>query len=198
MPAGLAAKPVREFHTGPYLQFIAGARDASYDTDRVANIAYGRDIEPSYGFAFGWNLNDPIAIELRGLYSSSGVDNGQEHLMTLHVDSRWHLLLDTLTDFRSLRILPFVGAGPVAQMNVLPGTAGATETRVLQWGVGLSGSAGISALFHHDIVYCTVVGHVDYLRRLTAHQTVGGAQTTVYRGEWNPDWSATASLGVHF
>jgi hypothetical protein len=192
------ARPFAGFHQGPYLQLVTGVRDASFDTNVADHTKSARDIEPVFGFNFGWNITDPWAVELRALYSSAGVTSIQQHLINAHVNARWSLITDALTDFVSLRILPFLSAGGVIQANILPGATGATDTRVLQWGGGISGGGGISFLFFHDQVYLNMRGSADLINRGVVEQSVGGTSTRVYDGGWGVDWAATAGLGVHF
>lgn len=192
------ARPAKGFHEGPYLQLNLGARSAKFDTDQVTSIKQGQEIEPAYGFTFGWNITDPFAFELRGLYSTSGAGISQQHLINMNIDVKWNFIIDPLVDFKSLRLIPFVNAGNVLEINILPGTTGSNSARVVQLGTGLDMGGGISALFFHDSVYLTLRGGPAYVYREKMKQTVNSVSRTVYSGGWSWDWTALAGLGAHF
>lgn len=192
------ATPLQGFHEGPYLQVTAGARDAAFDTNVADNTTNGRDIEAAYGFLFGWNLIDPVSIEMQGAYSSAGKGALQQHLIDVRFSGRYSLITNTFTDFHSLRLLPFVDAGLKMQLNILPNATAAADDRVLQWGVGPSVGGGLSALFFRDSVYVSLRGGVDVVHRAQINQDIGGVATVVYPGGWGVDWSATSAVGVHF
>lgn len=196
LPAARAT-PLEGFLEGPYLQFMVGARNAAFDRNLATGSNIGRAIEPLYGFTFGWNLTDPLAFELMGHYSSSGTSSTQQHLMSVRAGMRWNWIAHALTDFRSFRILPFVAASPIAQLNISPG-ATATSGRATQWGGGIGGGGGLSLLFFHDHVFLTVREHTDLVYRRGVNENVGGVDTPVYGSGWGVDWSSMAELGVHF
>lgn len=191
------ATPLEGFLEGPYLQFMVGARNAAFDRNLATGSNIGREIEPLYGFTFGWNLTDPWAFELLGYYSSSGTSSTQQHLMSLRAGMRWNWITRALTNFRSFRILPFVAASPIAQLNISPG-ATATSGRATQWGGGIGGGGGVSLLFFHDHVFLTLREHTDLVYRRGVSENVGGVETAVYGSGWGVDWSSMAELGVHF
>ena len=126
------ARPLAGFHEGPYLQFVTGVRDASFDTEQATNTVHGHDQEALFGFIFGWNLTDPWAVELSGHYSSPGLITNQEHLINVRLGAKWSWINDTLTNFQSVRILPYCSAAGLAQVNVLPTAPTASTPRVLQ------------------------------------------------------------------
>ncbi len=191
-------RPLNGFHEGPYFQLVSGARDASFDTNIADGTKNARDIEPAFGFIFGWNLTDPLSVEMQGTYSTAGIGNVQQHLIDARMSGRYVFITNALTHFASLRILPFVDTGFKLQINILPNASGATSARVIQSGVGPSVGGGVSALFYHDTIYLTARGGADILRRKQITQTIAATPTTVYPGEWGVDWSATMGLGVHF
>ena len=197
-PHGALAKPLRGFHEGPYLQIVSGARDASFDTNVADNTKSGHDIEATFGFLFGWNVNDPFSCEMQGTYSSAGAGNIQQHLIDARFSSRYSFITNALTNFRSLRILPYVDGGVKLQINVLPNAAAATSKRVIQWGTGPSFGGGMSFLFFHDAIYVSTRGGADIIRRKQIQQTIAGVPTVVYQGGWGVDWSTTVAVGVHF
>lgn len=199
LPASLApARPIEGFHEGPYLQFVTGMRDASFDTEQASNTAHAHDQEALFGFIFGWNLTDPWAVELSGHYSSPGLVTNQEHLINVRLGTKWSWVTDALTKFRSVRILPYLSAAGLVQINVLPTDASASTPRILQWGIGPSLGAGISALFFHDAVYCSIGGLGDLAWRPQRNQEIGGVTTMAYRAALDLEWSAIAAFGVHF
>lgn len=198
VPAHGLARPLRGFHEGPYLQVTAGARDASFDTNVADNARNGQDIEPTYGFLFGWNISDPFSIEMQSTYGTSGSGNLQQHLIDARFCGRYSLIRSPLTDFKSLRLLPFLDGGLKLQLNVLPNASGGPSDRVLQWGTGIATGGGLSAVFFHDAVYLSLRGGADILRRSEIEQTIGGRSVVVYEGGWGVDWTAGSAVGVHF
>lgn len=192
------ARPPRGFHTGPYLQFVSGARDTAYDTNLVSGVKQGHDIDALFGAIFGWNVNDTWSAELHGHYSSPGTESVQEHLINVRLQARYSLITEALTHFQSLRILPYVSAGPLVQLNAMASAPGTTENRAKQWGYGLSFGTGVSFQFWHDYAYISVGGFLDLIHRQDLSQDVSGVDTLVYRGGNDLDWSSIGAIGVHF
>ncbi|MBI2343405.1 MAG: hypothetical protein HYV02_03575 [Deltaproteobacteria bacterium] len=192
------ARPPEGFHEGPYLQLVTGARNADFDTNTADGIDNARDIEPLFGFNFGWNLTDPLAFELSGHYSTSGTANIQQHLVMARVGTRWNFVTNALTHFSSVRILPYVTMGGVLHFNILPAASGSSKTRVEQWGGGMDAGGGVSLLFYHDTLYISAEGTAGPIRRSTIRENIGGSLTTVYRGGWAVDWGTRLAAGVHF
>lgn len=191
------ARPPKRFHEGPYLQILVGAMDTSYDTASRTGQKVGRDTQATYGLIFGWNVTDPAAIEMVGRYTNAPTFGDREHIVRLNVNFRWNFIFDKLTGYRSLRLLPFLLAGPMAQVTVLPGDPGGGQNTVTQWGGGISAGGGLSVLFK-EYIYMSAMAQSDIVRRLGITQNLGGVNTTTYAGGWHVGWSAMTGLGVHF
>lgn len=191
------ARPPKRFHEGPYLQFLVGAMQNAHDSNVRTGQSVGKSVEPSFGFLFGWNITDPSAVEITGRYGTSKTFGATQHTVRLNINYRWNWIADRLTDFRSLRVLPFVQGGPVFHISVLPGDPAGAEHSVAQWGGGISAGGGFSLLLR-QYIYCTVAGAADIVRRTTVSQLITGTSLTTYAGGWSVEWGTHAGIGVHF
>src|SRR3989338_5625243 len=88
------ARPLKGFHKGPYLALEAGLLQANNDHDEQAGNDVGRDFEGAFGFLFGWNISDPFAIELGGLYSTDFNVGRREHIVLTTVNGRYSFIFD--------------------------------------------------------------------------------------------------------
>lgn len=192
-----AAQPPKRFHEGPYLQFTAGAMESKNDTIMRTGQTVGHDAEPAFGFIFGWNVSDPAAVEITGRYATAATFGARQHLMRANINFRWNWITDALTQYRSLRLLPFLHAGPLLDITVLPGDPAAPDPTVLQWGGGGSIGGGVSALFK-EYIYLTASGQADLIGRTSVTQSIGGAPTLIYSSGWSTGWSAMLGIGVHY
>ncbi|MBI2346353.1 MAG: hypothetical protein HYV03_05630 [Deltaproteobacteria bacterium] len=198
MPFSTAeARPPKGFHEGPYLQLLFGAMQANADGLAQSNTSVGHSVEPVFGCFFGWNINDQVAFELVGRYATTTTFGARQHIIRLNANARASLITNPLTDFQSLRIIPFLHAGPVFEAMVLPGDPAAMDLTVRQWSGGIGGGSGVS-FFFKEYIYFSVVGQIDMLRRTTVQQTIGGTATVTYGGKWSTGAGGLAGLGVHF
>lgn len=193
-----SARPQKGFHTGPYLALEIGIMQEDFDRDQVTGIDVGRDFEPSFGFLFGWNIWDFFSGELQGRYSTNINSGRREHIASANTYARYTFIVDALTDFPTLRILPFVKGGAAVRVSALPGTptaGGGTKARV---GAGPSVGAGVSFSWKRYF-YFGIDCQEDLLFFDGIDQTVNGVPgTTVYKGGFHPSFSAMGMVGVHY
>lgn len=186
------------FFRGPALQLSIGARSANFDFNIADNTPIARSVEPTYGFNLGWFTRDSWGYEFSGLYSTSGSNSRQEHLLHFQVHGRYNLIIPALASSAKLRIIPFVSAGPVFEINIMPNAQAAATTRVTQIAGGASIGAGISLLSFHDHFYFTLRGDTQGIYRQGITQRISTVNTQVYEGGWDTGWNSSALIGVHF
>lgn len=192
------ARPKKGFHSGPYLAFETGALQADFDKDEVTGQQCGSDFEPVFGFLFGWNVYDWLSTEIQGRYATNISGGRKENIGAGAVYVKYTFIADALTDFESLRILPFVKFGVSALIGALPGTPGASDGIAVHYGIGPSPGAGI-AFQWKKYFYFGIDLQEDLLTWNEAEQTVGGVPgVVVYKGGFKPSFSAMAILGVHY
>jgi hypothetical protein len=198
LAADCGARPKKGFHTGPYILLEGGIIGADNDTDVAANEKVGNDIEPSVGFLFGWNLWDELSTELQGRYATNFNHDRRTHIASGNVYAKWTFITDALTDFESLRILPFAKCGLSFRASILPGSRNSTKNTTTQFGVGPSPGAGIAFLWK-KYFYFGVDVQGDLLFFNEIDQTVSGVPgTRVYDGGFHPSVSAMGMVGVHY
>ncbi len=194
----IEARPKKGFHTGPYLTFEIGAIGADFDRDHVTNERVGNDLEPAFGFLFGWNVTDSIAAEIQGLYATSHKSGKREHLASAGTYCKWTFITDALTDFKSLRILPFAKGGMMVRAASLPGGPSSPVGVISTLGWGPSAGVGVAFMWH-KYFYFGVDVQGDFLFFDDQRQTVAGTPNTlVYKGGFYPSASALAIIGVHY
>ncbi|MBT3182848.1 MAG: hypothetical protein HN337_10145 [Deltaproteobacteria bacterium] len=192
------AKPQKGFHTGPYLTVEFGLLQSDFDTDVAANQQIGRDFEPTAGILFGWNIYDTLSVELQGRYATNLKSGRREHIATGNVYGKYTFILDKLTDFKNLRILPFVKLGAATRFSVLPGNVNSDRDTVTQYGFGPSPGAGI-AFLAYKYFYFGIDLQGDLLIFDDIKQTVNNVPgTLVYRGGFHPSFSGMLMVGVHY
>ena len=197
IPLTAAARPPKRFHEGPYLQIFTGALRAADDTLSRTDTPVGHTVEPAFGFIFGWNLSDPIAVEITGRYGTATTFAAREHLIRANVHFRWNWITDFLTVSRAVQFLPFLHAGPLIHIDVLPGDPAASDGIVTQWGGGASVGGGLSALIK-EYLYVSLLGQTDIARRKCVAQLISGISTETYAPGWTVGWNVGAAFGVHF
>jgi len=192
------AKPKKGFLTGPYLTLEIGLAQIDYDTDQVTGQMIGNDIEPTFGFLFGWNIYDPFSVELQGRYATNPFADRRMHIANANVYGKWHFILDALTDFKTFRIIPFLKGGAGMRIGVLPGSANATNNTVIQLGYGPSFGGGISFLWHKYFYFGIDVQEDLFIYDEVRQNVSGVPNTLVYRGGFHPSLGAMVILGVHY
>ena len=195
--ASAEARPQKGFHSGPYLVLELGAMQEDFDRDQVTGQDIGSDFQPSFGFVFGWNIWDFFSGELQGRYSTNLSKSRREHIASANAYGKWTFIADALTDFPSLRILPFVKGGLATRVSALPGTPGSSNSVVTRFGVGPTAGAGIAFLWK-KYFYFGIDVQEDFLFFNDIDQTVGGVMRRVYDGGFHPSFSASAMIGVHY
>lgn len=194
----VSARPRRGFHTGPYLLFEIGALQADFDTDAVTGEQVGHDFDATFGFLFGWNLWDEFSTELQGRYGTNLRAGRREHIASGNIYAKYTFIINALTDFPTLRILPFLKAGMASQISVLPANRDSTNETATQIGLGPSPGAGIAFLWK-KYFYFGIDIQEDFLFYDDIRETVNGVpDTLVYRGGFHPSFSAMAMIGVHY
>jgi len=196
------AKPRRGFHTGPYLAIEVGAGQNDFDTNQRTGEKVGADFEPIIGFLFGWNIYDWFSTELSGRYATSKVADKREQIGSASINAKFFLITDALTDFPTLRILPFAKVGAAFKVVALPGDTGAMKDDVLtSFAYGPSVGGGVMFLWK-KYVYLGINVQGDFLIFEDKYQDInnGGSATStlIYKGGFIPQFITTAILGVHF
>jgi hypothetical protein len=192
-----SARPQKGFHTGPYLQVVTGAVDASFDRNLVSNTRTGRDQEVALGFLFGWHTSDHFGPFLEVRYSTDLNSERRLHVVNGNIGVTYTLILDALTRFKSLRILPFVGGDLLFRIDALPSDPSVGSGLVNRYAIGPGVMGGINVLFKR-YVYIGALFQEDYAHFYSRSQTIGGASTVVYGSGWHPQWSASLNTGFHF
>ena len=107
-----------------------------------------------------------------------------------------------LTDFKTLRILPFGKIGAAIHASVLPGDTASTDNSVTSFAFGPSVGGGIMFLFK-KYIYMGLNAQGDFLffDDIRQNITVNGVTTSnelIYKGGLHPQVIVSALLGVHF
>lgn len=191
------ARPQKGFHTGPYLQVVTGVVDSSFDRNMINNIRTGRDKELAFGFLFGWHTSDHFGPFLQVRYSTDLNNESRLHIINGNVGVTYTLIMDALTDFKTLRILPFVGGELLFRIDALPTDPSTGTNLVNRYAVGPGMLGGINFLFKRYI-YIGALFQEDFAHFYSKSQTIGGISTTVYGSGWHPQWSASLNTGFHF
>lgn len=192
------ARPQRGFHTGPYLALEIGVMQEDFDRDQVTGTDVGRAFEPAFGFLFGWNIWDSFSGELQGRYATNLNAGRREHIASANAYGRYTFIADALTDFPTLRILPFVKGGAAVRVAAIPGTPAAGSGTKARAGAGPSVGGGISFSWK-KYFYFGIDLQEDLLFYDGIDQTVNGVPgTTVYKGGFAPSFSAMGMVGVHY
>ncbi len=196
--ATATARPGQGFNKGPYLALEGGIAQVKYDHDQTNPAFNSGDFDPAFGFLFGWNAWDWLSAELQGRYSTSTKAGQREHIASANLYGKAFLITNALTDFPTLRILPFLKAGMSIHVGVLPGSSGSTDTKVTTVGVGPSVGGGI-AFTWKKYVYFGMDVQEDFLFFGDTRQEVNGVPgTTVYKGGFYPSLGAMGFIGVHY
>ncbi|MFH0799637.1 MAG: hypothetical protein V2A66_05595 [Pseudomonadota bacterium] len=192
------ARPRKGFHSGPYLALEVGVVQEDFDNNRVTGRDVGNNLEPTFGFLFGWNIWDSFSAELQGRYATSTNGGSREHIANANAYARWSFITDALTNFESLRILPFLKAGLAVRVEALPGAPTAPHGTVTRVGIGPSVGGGLSFLVK-KYLYFGVDLQEDLFTLDDLNQTVNGVPNVlVYKGGFHPSFSGAVMLGVHY
>lgn len=191
------ARPPKGFHSGPYLQVLAGATNASFDRNLVTNTATGRNQEFAVGFLFGWHTSDSLGPFMEVRYSTDKNGGNRTHMVNGNLGLTYTLVLDALTNFKSLRILPYVGGDAALHVDALPSAPGASNSIVDRYGVGPGVVAGVNFLFKRYI-YIGAMFQEDIPYFFQRNEVVSGVSTPVYAGGWHAQWGTSLNAGFHF
>ncbi len=193
----LHARPIKGFHTGPYLQVVSGAVDASFDRNLVSNTRTGRDAEFDIGFMFGWHTTDNLGPFLEVRYSTDANGGNRLHMVNGNIGATYTLILDALTHFKTLRILPYAGGDVMLHIDSLPSDPSAGTNTVSRYAIGPGVVGGVNFLFKR-YVYIGAMFQEDFPHFFERSQNIGGVSTPVYSGGWHPQWGASLNTGFHF
>ncbi len=196
------ARPHKGFHTGPYLCIEGGVTQNSFDTNQRTGEKIGFAMEPTVGFLFGWNVYDWLSAEMVGRYSTGAKNDRREHLVDANMSVTAFLVTDALTNFPTLRILPFGKVGMAVRIDALPGDTQSSDGVVTRVGFGPTVGAGVMFLFQ-KYVYMGFEAQGDFINIDDIRQdlTSGGVTTPsalIYKGGWLPQFTALGIVGVHF
>lgn len=196
------AKPPKGFHTGPYLALEGGISYADFDVNQRTNEKVGTIVDPNVGFIFGWNVYDWLAAEMSGRYSTSEKRGRREHIANANLTTKAFLITNALTNFKTLRILPYAKAGLAMIFADLPEDeiVSATDTR-FTYGFGPTVGVGVMFLFK-KYVYLGINAQTDllFLQDIRSSITSGGTTTStlIYKGGFQPQFYSSFIAGVHF
>ncbi len=192
------ARPEKGFNVGPYLAIEAGAAQTEFDTDQVTGEKVAAEFEPSFGFIFGWNIYDWFSTELQGLYSTNENSGRRVHYASAVVTTKYFLILNALTDFPTLRILPFAKAGAGLRASVLPDTPSTGSGKKTSIGYGPSLGGGIAFIWKKYFFFGIDLQE-DFFYYDEIRQTVNGTpDTLVYKGGFQPSFTGMGFVGVHY
>jgi hypothetical protein len=196
------AKPRKGFHTGPYILLEAGATQNDFDVNARTGEKIGTEFEPAVGFLFGWNMFDWFSAELGGRYSTSEKNDRREHIAGANLNAKFFLVTDALTDFPSLRILPFAKAGAAIRVATLPGDPDAINDEVVtSFAYGPSVGAGMMFLWKKYVYFgFNVQGDLLFFQDISQDISSGGStqNALIYEGGFIPQFAGTVLVGVHF
>jgi hypothetical protein len=192
------ARPPKGFHEGPYLLFSGGMLTYTADDNVRTKTSTGNDIEPTFGFNFGWNLKDYVGAELQARYSTNRNAGVREHIATANISAVFTLVTPQLTNFKKpVYVLPFVQAGPAVQFAAVPADPAAGGGTLLHWGIGPSIGGGVRVLFARYF-YVGVLAQVDFLYLNEKKQDIGGVQTVILNEGWDGQIGISGLAGCHF
>lgn len=191
------ARPQKGFHSGPYLQVVTGAVDASFDKNLVSNMQTGRNEELTFGFLFGWHTSDHFGPFLEVRYSTDLNNERRLHIVNANIGATYTIILDALTNFKSLRILPFIGGDFLFRIDALPTDPAVGSDLINRYAIGPGVVGGINFLFKR-YVYLGAMFQEDFAHFYSKSQNIGGIPTTVYGSGWHSQWSASLNTGFHF
>ena len=196
------ARPLKGFNEGPYLCVEGGLIQADFDRDEQTGIKIGNDFEPTVGIIFGWNLWDWFSAELEGRYGTNINGDKREHLVGANVTGKYFFILDALTSFESLRIMPTVKGGFAFRVASLPGDPNSNDQAVTTFGWGPAVGGGISFLWKKYLSFgINVQEDLLFFKDIRQDITINGAaspNTLIYKGGFIPQFSAMGFVGVHY
>lgn len=192
------ARPKKGFNTGPYLALQAGIMQANFDYDEATGKENGRELEPNIGFLFGWNIWDFFSTELSGRYATSANSGRREQIVGASLSAKGFLICDSMTDFPTFRVLPFIRGGVSLRLSSLPSAVGASSDTVTSFGMGPSFGGGFAFQWHKYFYFGAEV-YEDLLYFSSINQTVSGVpNVSVYKGGFIPSFNTAIILGVHY
>jgi len=202
MSSAAFARPPKGFHTGPYLALEGGISYSNFDKNQRTGQKAGAAIDPTIGFIFGWNVYDWLSAEMSGRYSTSEKNSRREHIANANLVAKAFLITNALTDFKSLRILPYAKAGLGMIFADLPedDIVSTTSTR-FTYGFGPTVGAGVMFLFAKYVYLgINVQGDMLFMQDIRSNVTSGGTTTNtlIYKGGFQPQLFTSGVAGVHF
>ncbi len=196
------ARPLKGFNTGPYLVLEGGVIQATFDRDENTGDEIGHAYDPAVGLIFGWNVWDSFSAEIEGRYSTAKLNDTREHLVSANVYGRYSFILDALTDFDTLRILPTLKGGLSFRVASLPGDPSSSDKAITTFGWGPSFGGGLSFIVKKYIFFgFNVQEDLVFFKDVYQTLNVGGVDVPnvlIYKGGFYPQFSAMAFVGVHY
>jgi len=175
-----------------------GISQSNHDYNHVEQRNFGNNFEPNFGFIFGWNINDQIATELSGTYTTNLTSNARQHLVSSAISGKYSFVIPALTSFRTIAILPFFKVSLTSKLNVLPFNFTNSSSNVFQYAIGPSIGTGISFLWK-KYVYFGVLIQEDILYYSSCQRTVNTVpDTLLYNGGWKGSINSSFFIGVHY
>jgi hypothetical protein len=194
--ASAECRPDRGFNEGPYLDLLGGAGQFDFDYNQATQSKVGGDFEPLVGIIFGWNALDQLSAEIQARYTTNKNSGQREHIANANLYAKWMPIFDALTDFQSLRILPFVKGGMGITVAVVPG--GDASTKMTMIGFGPSVGGGIAFLWK-KYVHFGIDVQEDFLYFGDQRQTVGSTpDALIYKSGFFHQFSGMGFIGVHY
>jgi hypothetical protein len=173
-----------------------------FDKDEQTGLRVGHEFEPVIGLIFGWNIWDWFSAELEGRYGTNIKSGRREHQVGVNITGKYFVILDALTDFPTLRILPTVRAGIAFRVASLPSSIYSTDSAVTKFGLGPSFGAGLSFLWKKYFSFgIDVQENLLFFNDTRQDITVNGTSipnALIYKGGFIPQFSAMGFVGVHF
>jgi len=185
------------FNKGPYFLLNAGFIHYTVDNNARTGRKVGRNIEPAFGFDFGWNITDEIAPELLIRYATNKNNGNREHIVNTHLSAVYNFLINGLVNHKIFHIIPIVKAGLVAQLAAIPGDPLSNDDKMAVWGIGPSFSAGVRAMITRYF-YCGINGETNFIHLPAKYQEISGTKTKILSGGWDLQLGLVGEVGVHF
>lgn len=189
------AKPVEGTFTGPYLRLSAGILQFDHDKDQISQVSHGEDFEAAFGFQFGWNILDELAVELNCRYATNLTTGHTEHIVDPALNAKYIPFQFEIAKDKYL--LPFATAGIDFRFAVLPSNPTANASGVNEFGYGPTVGLGVDFLFFKYFFF-GLFAKYDLLFYNEATQNINNVSRVVYNGGFQPSFGAGLNLGVHY
>lgn len=189
-------------HVGFFFYGSLGFLNLANDTNlrTTPPTEFGSDVELSYGFGFGYNFTDEIAIEIQTVYATATdvVPNGEtarEHAVSIRAEGKYSFLTNSnFNTSRKLKLYPYLKAGGVAHGLYI--NASNTVDKVGSWGYGFTFGGGVE--LNYGILFAALDLNNDFLYLQEETSEIGGIDVVITDGGFDYQISGMLALGVHF